>query len=115
MTSGSAGLRVIGFTVGGEIIIERVGEVTAGLSGDKDILLVSVGRAAPADSASSKGSAEKVRQVLAKDLLLEERFPGPDQDLVSFELCRPADQEHMQTATSIQGVQWERSLPSLYD
>jgi L-serine dehydratase len=107
----SAALRVTGVTVGGgEIVIERVGEVPVRLRGDKDILLVSVGQAA-----SGGAPAEKVRQGLAKDLLSEESFPGPDQDLVSFELCRPADPGYLQTAASIQGVQWARSLPSLYD
>jgi L-serine dehydratase len=116
MLAGDDSLQVGGITVGGgEIVIDRVGEVTVELRGDRDTILVCLDQGASAISSPGRTPIENVRKALGGLVRSEEHYPGSDQELVSCELCSPVESSVLTAVSSIPGVQWCRFLPCLYD
>jgi L-serine dehydratase len=116
MRTGDDTLQVAGITVGGgEIVIDRVGEISVDLRGDRDTILVCFDHGATTVSSPGQAPIENVRKALSGIVRSEERFPGSDQELMAYELSCQLDPPVLTAVSSIRGVRWIRSLPCLYD
>jgi L-serine dehydratase len=116
MLAGDDSLQVAGITVGGgEIVIDKVGEIPVELRGDRDTILVCFDQVASAVSSPGQTPIENVRKALGGIVCSEEHYPGPNQELVGCELCRPLKTSVLTGVSSIPGVRWCRLLPCLYD